>query len=205
MVTIKRRTKQQNNLTVNEIPPDQSLVITTNNLKKILENNADVKFKEFYVNNNRNLPVTLIYVDGLVNTSYISDYVLKPLVQKNRFCHVQSMDEVIQLIENGAIYFPSQLKTTDINKVLHEVFVGHSALVFDGCNTAILLDTKGFEKRAITEPTVETVTKGAKDAFVETLRINTATVRRKIKTPNLVIEEFVIGRQTLTLVAIIYI
>ena len=64
---------------------------------------------------------------------------------------------------------------------------------------------KGFDRRSITEPTEENVLKGPKDAFIEVLRTNTATIRRKIKTHNLVIEETTVGKQTLTKVAIVYI
>ena len=47
--------------------------------------------------------------------------------------------------------------------------------------------------------------KGAKDCFIETLNTNTAMVRRKIKTKQLVIENSTIGSQTLTDIAILYI
>lgn len=201
MFLLKR--KKSKNMS-NETPENILMELSTQNLKKILGNNSDIIFKEFLINNNKALPVSLIYVDGLANPSYISDYVLKPIVQEHKFHQAENIKEVIQLIEAGIVYFPSQLKTTDINKVLSGVLTGSSALVFDDCSTAILFDTKGFEKRAITEPTVENVTKGAKDSFVETLRTNPATVRRKIKTQNLMIEQAVIGKQTLTPVAIIY-
>ena len=46
---------------------------------------------------------------------------------------------------------------------------------------------------------------GAKDTFIEVLRTNTALVRRKISTPKLRIKQVVVGRQTLTHIAIVYI
>ncbi len=54
------------------------------------------------------------------------------------------------------------------------------------------------------EPTVESVSKGAKDSFVENYRTNTATIRRKIKTESLTIESIVIGKQTKTPVGIVF-
>jgi spore germination protein KA len=68
-----------------------------------------------------------------------------------------------------------------------------------------MFDTKGFEKRAMMEPTVENVNKGPRDSFIENYRTNTATIRRKIKSPDLMIEHQVIGTRTQTSVAIVYI
>ena len=69
---------------------------------------------------------------------------------------------------------------------------------------AVTLEIKGFEKRGISEPTDENIFKGAKDAFIEDLRTNTATLRRKIKTQNLVIEQTKAGVQSQTDIAIVY-
>ena len=55
------------------------------------------------------------------------------------------------------------------------------------------------------EPTIENVNKGPRDSFIENYRTNTATVRRKIKVPDLVIEQMTIGERTKTTVAIVYI
>lgn len=189
----------------NEVSENNPQELTTENLKNILDKNIDVNFRQIFINNNKDIAVTLLYVDGLVNPSYVSDYILKPLVQEEKFLQVKNTKEVIELIELGGIYFTSQSKSNDINSVLNSVLSGSTALIFDNDHTAFLFNTMGFEKRAITEPTIESVTKGSKDSFVETLNVNTATVRRKIKTPNLVIEQTVVGRQTLTPVAIVHI
>ncbi len=69
---------------------------------------------------------------------------------------------------------------------------------------AITLKVLDFDKRSITEPTGENIIKGAKDAFVENLRTNTATTRRKIRTQNLIIEQVKVGRQVQTNIAVVY-
>lgn len=186
-------------------PENTSAELKSDSLRNILSKSYDVKFRNMLINDNKQLPVTLIYIEGLTNASFISDYILKPLVQEPRFKQVQDENEAIQLIENGDIYFSSQFVTKDINKVLSEILSGGTALIFDECSTAIIFDTKSFEKRSITEPTVENVTKSSKDTFVETFNVNTATVRRKIKTQNLIIENTIVGKQTLTSIGIVYI
>jgi spore germination protein KA len=54
--------------------------LNSKNLKEIFGNSGDIKFRDILINNKEDMKVTLIYVDGLVNSSYISDYVLKPII-----------------------------------------------------------------------------------------------------------------------------
>ena len=47
--------------------------------------------------------------------------------------------------------------------------------------------------------------KGGKDAFVETLRVNTSLVRRKLRTPELHLVETTVGRRSGTRVAVMHV
>ena len=60
------------------------------------------------------------------------------------------------------------------------------------------------EKRSISAPANETVLKGARDSFVESVRTNTSIVRRHLKAPELRIREERVGRQSATLVDVLY-
>lgn len=59
--------------------------------------------------------------------------------------------------------------------------------------------------REVTEPSTESVIRGPRESFTETLRTNTALIRRKIKSPNLWIKSRVVGEVTQTDVAVMYI
>ena len=58
--------------------------------------------------------------------------------------------------------------------------------------------------RPVSEPTLEKSIKGARDSFVETLRVNTALVRRRLATPALKIVESGVGRVSHTRVALLF-
>jgi spore germination protein KA len=54
-------------------------------------------------------------------------------------------------------------------------------------------------------PDSEAVIRGPKEGFTENIRTNTSLIRRKIKNPNLVFENIVLGRQTNTIVELVYV
>jgi len=185
---------------------NQDMKLTSQNLRNLLSKSKDIMFQDFYINNNRSLKVTVLFIDGLASNQFISDDILKPLVENERLSDESiNIGEVIDFIEHGIVYFPVHKKRIDINDVINDVIDCSCALIFDEDNTAITFDVRSFDKRSVTEPPSENVIKGARDCFVETLRVNTATVRRKIRTANLIIEGTIVGKQTLTPVSIVYI
>ena len=52
--------------------------------------------------------------------------------------------------------------------------------------------------RQVSEPTSQTVIRGPKDSFVESLSTNQSLIRRRIRNKNLYFEEFIIGHETKT-------
>lgn len=181
----------------------KDLTLNSENIKRLLCKSTDIIYRKIKVN--KKVSFCLVFIDGLADQQYISDYILKPLTTESKLANTKSEEHLIELIEQGAIYFASQTIEKDISKVIKELLIGNTALVFDNENIAIMYDTKGFDKRGISIPTEETNLKGSKDVFVETIRVNTATVRRKLRTPNLVIEDMVLGERSNTIVSLFYI
>ena len=70
---------------------------------------------------------------------------------------------------------------------------------------AIAFEIKTGVNRGPDAPEVENTVKGPKDAFVETIRINTSLLRRHLRTPDLRIFALTVGRRSLTNVAVVWI
>jgi spore germination protein KA len=93
---------------------------------------------------------------------------------------------------------------TDFQKLFLQLLSGDSILFIDGCSKALSISLRHWADRGVQEPSSQTVVRGPKDGFTETLRKNTALIRRRIKDPNLWIETQQIGTKTQTDVAIMY-
>ncbi len=179
--------------------------VTFENIKKILSGSDDIQYQDVYINGRRDLQVYVVFVDGLVNTKIVNDDVLKPLAQEGILAQAKNFSDIIDLIEHGTIYHASRKVLDNLGDTISEILNGSVALVFDSEKKAVIFDIKGFEKRTIAEPTNESAQKGAKDSFIEVLRVNTSLVRRKIHSPYLRIRETMVGKQSRTAIAVIYI
>lgn len=179
--------------------------ITTENIKSVLSDSSDINYQVYYINGCSDLQVTVVFVDGLVNTKIVNDDVLKPLAQEKVLEEAKDFNSIIDLIVHGTVYHASRKLQNNLGDTLADILNGAVALVFDKEKKAVTFDIKGFEKRSISEPTNESAMKGAKDSFIEVLRVNTSLVRRKIHTPYLRVKETIVGKQTRTPIAVIYI
>lgn len=180
------------------------LELTSKNVLDVFAASSDLVVRHITIRNNPLLEVTLVYIDGLVAQDAISDLAIKPLMQQEQFDSCMNQQDAVKLITDGNVYFAAIKKRDNICNLFDDILTGSAALIFDSIHLAITFEAKGFEKRSISEPTGENVIKGAKDSFVETIRVNTATCRRKIKSPNLVMEETIVGENSKTQVAIVY-
>lgn len=179
------------------------LPITVDNLNRIL-NNTDSCHLLLSVAENPKLPVHLFYLDGMISNAEIGEMIVRPLMVSARLKTAQNTSDVIRMLEDGILYFPDQKKTDSLQNVIGKLHNGFCALVFDAEQVAFLFETKGFERRGVSPPEDENVIKGAKDAFTETIRTNTATVRRKLGSHQLKIADTTLGTESKTCVSLLY-
>jgi spore germination protein KA len=181
------------------------MALNSASLKVLLSGNSDVSIKNINIGSNPKLKTTLFYIDGMVDTKLLDDNILKPLLQEKEISDSPDENKMIYNIVNGLVYHAKILETDSLADCVKQIILGSAAIVFDGINKAVTFEVKGFEKRAVTEPTNESIIKGSKESFVELLKVNTSMVRRKIRTHKLKIEQVIVGRQSITPVAILYI
>ncbi|MFS0838274.1 spore germination protein [Paenibacillus sp. 1P03SA] len=85
------------------------------------------------------------------------------------------------------------------------LFEGNLLIVFPGLRTAYFMNISNLPERSPEESNTELSIKGPRDGFVENLSVNTALIRKRIRSHTLCCEKFVLGTRTRTKVALMYI
>ena len=139
-------------------------------------------------------------IDGLIASAYASDYIFKPITQ-----HLQAptMAELYQRALTGMIYNNVAKPCEDLDTTALLLVNGFCVVLFPEVG-AIAFEVRTPDKRGTSTPEVENTVKGAKDAFVETIRSNTSYVRRHLRSPDLRLYETQVGRRTLTNISILW-
>lgn len=140
------------------------------------------------------------FIDGLVSSSFIADYIYKPISQDLPL----NVADAYHTALRGGVYNAVARPCRDLSDVASKIVNGFCVVLFPGVG-AIAFEVRTGVSRTPQPPDVENTVKGPKDAFVETIRINTSLIRRHLRTPELRIAASTVGRRSLTNVAVVYI
>lgn len=141
----------------------------------------------------------LFFVDGFLKDDIaekILEYFYKNLTE-------QSFSSP-EFFAASAVPYVEVESSSDLKKICTDVLSGISALLVEGFDKAILFDTRTYPQRETAEPDNDKVLRGSHDGFVETLVLNTALIRRRIRDPQLTVKSYKIGTKSHTDVALVY-
>ncbi|MEL7610156.1 MAG: spore germination protein [Bacillota bacterium] len=159
-------------------------------VKGIFKDSSDIIIQVFETSLEKAM---VVYVDGLINKDLLDRDVIAPLKSRDF---------------NGDLSLTLRThykEAEDIQTFIGDVLLGNTALFYEKSRKVFIVDIKQWDKRSVETPDVESTIRGPKEGFTESIRTNTALLRRKIRTPKLIIESLAIGRQTNTPVGIAYV
>jgi len=191
-----------------KIQSSSSLDENIEKIKLLLTDCEDVIYKEFRVGKEQNLKFAVIFTDGLVDKPFINDSILADLMYHAREIPPDApelKDELFKLVRYGSIPSPELKEIENIDDAVLSILTGDTVMLIDGTAKIIVIGTKGWPARGISEPSTEAVIRGPKEGFTETYRFNSALVRRRIRDPRLKLKQMQIGRRSFTDIGIMYI
>lgn len=187
--------------------------------------NSDIIIREFTLTaRNKQYNAFLFYIEGMVNAQIINDFVLNPLMLRNK-ANMFDGDEnrvvkeaitnnisvrrvkkfnLLDYIFNNLMPQNNVEKVQEFDQIISGINSGNCALFVDTLDTAFDIDVKGFKHRNIDKPENEIVIRGSQEAFTEAIRINTSMLRRLVNNENLVIENIEVGLLSKTKCAVCY-
>ena len=147
-------------------------------IKETLGESADIKL-HYFCFGAANTRGALLFVDGLVDMQSITDSIMRPLMEtcakSPTVCEVQSA-----VLCSGDV-----TETVSLDALIEGSLTGDTAILIDGESRALIVSTKGWEKRGVAEPSSEAVVRGPRAGVTEKFRTNTAQIRRRLKKPQM--------------------
>lgn len=161
------------------------------------EINYDVVNTKFNVGSRQ---AKLYFIDGFINGE-TSERVMNFMMQAST---VDAEAETAEKFAESLIAYMEIELSKDIEKIAKVVYSGAMLVIVDGFNTGFLVKTRSYPKRDVSEPENDKVLSGSHDGFVESLLINTALIRRRIRDRDLIMEVRQAGKRSKTDIALCY-
>mgnify|MGYP000898266771 CR=1 FL=1 len=178
------------------------------NFKNIFKDCGDISFRFIEIGNEKKLQACFIFSDGLIDKHLLSEYGIQLLLSSSEnedFDFKKIKRGLLDFLAKEAIAIPEVEEKNKVEDIVNSILSGETILLVDGVAEALILSTRGWPTRGVGEPETETVVRGPRDGFSETLKINMTLVRRRIKDPKMKVKVQDIGRRSKTNVAILYI
>ncbi len=168
-------------------------------------NSFGLQIREFKMGP-KNVPGAAIFIEGLVSSDILDEVIHALLIESGKFADLPtSGKEMLPFARDKVIPAREVAEIADLNELFDKMLLGDTILLFDGTDKALAIDTKGWKTRAISESDAEVAIRGPREAFIESIHDNLALIRRRIRVPQLWVEDFRIGNLTRTHVALVYI
>ncbi len=168
----------------------------------------DIVFREMRIGSGLRHQAALIYTDGLADKTMVQEHLMRSIMLELRMTYPNCRLHPAQafgVIRDAALTMAEIRETRQVEELVVAVLSGETVFLLDGYAGGLILSTRGWPKRSLEEPATEAVIRGSREGFIETLRSNTALVRRRIRDPHLKVRTLKVGRRTKTDVAVLYI
>ncbi len=179
-----------------------SLDQNTNTLKQIFKDDSAFIVRDVKVNSKSSSRCRLFFIDGMVNTEIINRDVINSLLlsfEQNAQSHT------IDFIETRVLHANDVKQSDDLTFIVDSILYGDTLLLVDNESTALVINTKGWKSRSISEPDEEKILSGPREGFTEAILSNTTLIRRKVKNNDLKFKFSSIGKRSNTKICICFI
>lgn len=141
--------------------------------------------------------LALVFIKSIINEELLSSGIFMPL---------QTYDGGLDIeVLKTQIIKCADMKEIEEGKLIDELLNGKVIILSNFSQNIIAVDLYKFPTRMPSEPPTSPVIQGPREGFVEDIKTNITLIRRRIKSPDLVIKTMEIGSESKTKVALTYI
>ncbi|MGP0583939.1 spore germination protein [Paenibacillus timonensis] len=172
-------------------PPSDTVVM----IQEALGNSPDIHIRRM-----ANEKFVVSYIDSLIDPKLLSELMsnLEDMIQEGG--EAISKGHFADAISAGSV----KLASTE-RDMLAGMLTGETVVLIEGVEGAMLVSIPGGSRRSVEEPSSQTVVRGPKEGFTEDIGTNLSLLRKRLRTPDLRLENRVIGTYTQTRVVVAYI
>ena len=183
-----------------QITPDLQENIT--NFEELFSDSEDIKKRKIKVGKNLESECYIAYVEVAISNVDWKDSAVGKLLEKLRTLPESQLAGYVR----DNFYDISDAKPFEtIEDAAQAMLTGDAIFFLDGYNKAIKIPDKGYPSRGVYETESEKVIRGSNEGFSESVKLNTALIRKRLRSPHVKVRETFVGRRTNTNVDLVYI
>lgn len=170
-------------------------------VRKRLENCDDFIIRPMLLGEDKKIKCLVVYIEVAVNNMTLEDSVIGKLVN-----HMWEMpgDEIVQFVKDNGMGISDVAPLEDMDAAFASMLAGNAVFFIDGYPKAVKVSSKGYPNLGVSEASREKVLRGSKEGFTDSIKTNSALVRKRIRDTRLKVKQKTLGERSQTLVQLLY-
>ena len=162
---------------------------------------SDIKLQPMRLGKDGSVSALAIYVENTVPNLILEESVLGRM-----FIDMARKDpkEVYQAVEANSLGLSEAQPLQTREEGMNAMLAGNLLLLVEGYDKGLKIGSKGYPARSVDNTDTEKVLRGSNEGFTESVKTNTALIRRRIRNPKLSMEMKNVGSTSHTDVVLCY-
>lgn len=170
-------------------------------VRKRLENCDDFIIRPMLLGEEKKIRCLVVYIEVAVSNMVLEDSVIGKLV--NHMWEMPS-DKILEFVKDNGMGISDVQPLNDMEEVFASMLAGNAVFFLDGYSKAMKVSSKGYPNLSVSESTSEKVLRGSKEGFTDSVKTNSALVRKRIRDTRLKVRQKTLGERSQTVVQILY-
>lgn len=170
-------------------------------LRDQFQNCADILIRPMRLGTERKTDCLMVYIEVAVSNMMLDDSAIGKMI--NHFWEV-SPEQIQEFVKYNALGIADAKKLLDMKEVMDAVLAGDAVFFLDGYDEVLKISSQGYPAMSVSPAESEKVLRGSKEGFSDSVKTNSALIRKRLRDARLKVEEQKIGTRSHTLVQILY-
>lgn len=182
-------------------PVSVSLQQNIENFQTLFADCADIKTRKMKLGKELKTECFIAYVEVAVGNMLLENSVLGKLL--NTLWEMPE-DEILRYLRENSFGISDVTEYETMEDAATGMLTGDAIFFIDGYDRALKIKDKGYPNMGVKETQSEKVIRGSNEGFAESIKVNTALIRKRLRTPKVKVRETFAGRRSYTNVDLVY-
>ena len=175
--------------------------VNEKHVRERLQDCGDIQIRRMRLGEERKVDCLMVYIEVATSNMMLEDSALGKMI--GHFWEI-SPAQIQEFAEYNSLGIADVKKLTDMEQVFTGVLSGDAVFFMDGFDQAMKISSAGYPSMGVTEVEMEKVLRGSKEGFSDSVKTNSALIRKRLRDTRLKVVEFYIGERSHTLVQMVY-
>ncbi|MEG1290846.1 MAG: spore germination protein [Lachnospiraceae bacterium] len=162
---------------------------------------ADIKKRKIKVGQKLEKECYIAYIEVTISSTDWKDSAIGKLLGTLRGL---PEEELVSYVKENIQDISDSNPFGTIEEAAQGMLTGDALFFLDGYNMALKIPDKGYPGRGVYEAESEKVIRGSNEGFSESVKLNTALIRKRLRSPHIKVKESFAGKRTHTNVDLVY-